>query len=632
MKLAILTGGKGTRLGFKDIPKPMVKIAGKSILEHQISLVKRYDIKDIYFLSGYLGNLIADYFGNGESFGVRIHHLIEEKPLGTAGAVKLLEKEINERFLVMYGDIILDFNINAFIDFDKKHTSIASILVHPNDHPHDSDLLEIDSNSCVTAFHSKPHMKDIYYSNLVNAAVYILSPEIFRYIHQDEHADFGKDIFPALLKMNKNIFAYNTPEYIKDMGTPDRMQKVEKDILSKKVYRLNIENKQKAVFIDRDGVLNYDTDSIRHEDQLELIPGAAKAVKMINESDYLAVLVTNQPGIAKGFVTEQGLKKIHNKLEHLLGLEGAYIDRIYYCPHHPEKGFEGERIEYKIDCDCRKPKTGMIMEAKKDLNIDLESSFIIGDSFRDILCGNNAGLTAIAVRTGTGLKNKYAEPDYFFDDLIDAVSFLINDPYERYYSDINNIYKKKKGQLLICIGGISRSGKSILAEYLLNKFTEEHVKVLIISLDNWLLPEEKRLDSYNVYDRFQISKINADFNDFLKGIPITVSRYIPLTRNNNDSEITYTKDGFDIIIIEGVVALSSEVIRKNSDIKIFCENDETVFHSRFAKFYEWKGLSDNEIKNIYSKRSKDEYSLILKDKCHADIIINSAMEIPSDNH
>ena len=115
------------------------------------------------------------------------------------------------------------------------------------------------------------------------------------------------------------------------------------------------------------------------------------AIKKINSSEYLTIIVTNQPVIARGEVTIEELNNIHNKMETLLGYSGAYIDGLYYCPHHPDKGFEGERKEYKIECNCRKPKPGMLLKAADEYNIDLSDSWMIGDSKNDILCGKNAG-------------------------------------------------------------------------------------------------------------------------------------------------------------------------------------------------------------------------------------------------
>lgn len=428
MNLVIIAGGKGTRLGLKDMPKPMVEVGGKPLLEHHIDLAKQYSIKNIYILSGHLSEVISDYFGNGRKFGVNITHVTENSPLGTAGAVKQLEDKIRDRFMVFYGDIFLDVDLKSFIDFDSEADSIANIIVHPNDHPHDSDLVEIDDRNMITAFHSKPHDENQYYRNLVNAAVYILSPDIFKYIPQDKPSDFGKDIFPMLLQSGEVIRAYRTAEYIKDIGTIERLGKVSGDIISGKAERFSKKNKRPAIFIDRDGTVVREVDLLHRIEDLGLLSFSAAAIKKINNSDYLSFLITNQPVVARNLCDIAAIRQIHNKLETLLGREGAYLNDIYFCPHHPDKGYPGENPEFKIDCDCRKPKTGMISKAVKEYNVDVESSWVIGDMTTDIQTGKNAGMKTILVRTGkAGEDGKFeVSPDYIFDNIGDAVDFILS--------------------------------------------------------------------------------------------------------------------------------------------------------------------------------------------------------------
>ena len=418
MQLIIIAGGKGTRLGLKDIPKPMVKIGDKPLLEHQIELAKRYGIDEIFILSGHLAHVIEEYFGDGSNFGVKIHHVIEPYPLGTAGSLKLLEGKLKDRFLVFYGDVVMDFDINSFIKFDKQYDSIGTTIIHPNDHPYDSDLLEIDKNNKVTKVLPKPHNDDEYYQNLVNAAVYIFSPKIFEYIEDGVSQDFGKHILPKVVNAGETLIGYKTPEYIKDMGTADRFEAVKNDFITGKVARLNKQNKRPCIFLDRDGVINKDMDSKPLCKDFELLDGVAEAIKSINKSDYLSVVVTNQPMIAKGFVTFEEVENTHKKLETLLGEQNAYLNGIYYCPHHPEKGFDGEIEELKIDCECRKPKAGMLLQAQKDLNIDLEKSWMIGDSQRDIDAGKNANCKTISIKKDLGA-------DYITQDLNDAVNHIL---------------------------------------------------------------------------------------------------------------------------------------------------------------------------------------------------------------
>ena len=189
----------------------------------------------------------------------------------------------------------------------------------------------------------------------------------------------------------------------------------------------NLANKQKAIFLDRDGTINEYVGFLRKEEDFRLIPGVSEAIKKINNSGYLAIVVTNQPVIARGEVTEEGLEEIHKKMETLLGLDGAYIDDIYYCPHHPDKGFEGEIPELKIECDCRKPKTGMLEKAAREHNIDLSSSIMIGDSTLDIKMAENAGMQSVLLKTGQkGEDGKYeVSPTLIAEDLNDAINKII---------------------------------------------------------------------------------------------------------------------------------------------------------------------------------------------------------------
>lgn len=432
MKLLIIAGGKGTRLGLEDIPKPMVLLNGKPILEHQVLLAKRYNIKDIFILSGFASEVIVNYFESGQKWGVNITHITEDESLGTSGAVKQLEGQLDDRFMVFYGDTAMDIDLSSFVKFDAAQgDSMGSVMVHPNDHPHDSDLVEVDKNNRVIGFHSKPHKEAVYHSNLVNAALYILSPKILQYIKPGESSDFGKDVFPDVVRDSGDLFAYKTTEYIKDMGTPERLEKVSLDMFSGKIGRLNRSFKQKAIFLDRDGVINREVGNLSDIEQFELLPRVPGALALINKSNFVCIVVTNQPGIAKGFFVESELKQIHKKMDTLLGRSGAYYDDLYYCPHHSERGFEGEVAELKIECECRKPKSGMFRQASKDYNINLADSWIIGDRYADIMAGKNVGCRSILLKTGHAGNDHDKFPGlnacHIKDDLQSAVEFILRD-------------------------------------------------------------------------------------------------------------------------------------------------------------------------------------------------------------
>ncbi len=229
MKLVIMTGGKGARLGpmTKDIPKPMIPVGGKPILEHIIETAKKHGIKEIILCNGYLHKAIGDYFGDGSKWGVNITHSNEDKPLGTAGALTNISPELlTEPFLVFQGDVMNELNIEKFVKFHNQKKGIMSIVVHPSDHPHDSDVIVVDKNWQVKDFLHKPG-KDVKFENIVNAGAFIMDPSILNYIVKDEFSIIEKHIFPKLLESKEKIYAYMTDDYLKDMGTPDRLEKVE---------------------------------------------------------------------------------------------------------------------------------------------------------------------------------------------------------------------------------------------------------------------------------------------------------------------------------------------------------------------------------------------------------------------
>lgn len=397
MKIVIMAGGKGTRIAQVNatVPKPMIPIEGKPILEYQIETFKNQGYTDIILIVGHMGNVIQEYFGDGAEFGVQISYIIEEQPLGTAGALYFLKDEIKDDFLLLNGDIIFDVNIQKFLEYHCKQGTVATILTHPNSHPYDSGIIIADEKKRVINWLHKEDER-LWYKNRVNAGLHMLSPRIFDLFTEVKKCDLDRDILKPLIK-DGELSVYDSPEYIKDMGTPDRYYAVIEDIKSGKVSAKNLKNKQKAIFLDRDGTINKYVGFLTDINEFELLDGVADAIQMINESGYLAIVVTNQPVIARGEVSVGELQEIHNKMETLLGQSGAYIDDIFYCPHHPHKGYEGERPEYKIECECRKPKPGMLFAAAEKYNIDLRESWMIGDGENDIEAGRNAGCKVCSV-------------------------------------------------------------------------------------------------------------------------------------------------------------------------------------------------------------------------------------------
>lgn len=427
----ILAGGKGTRLKeiSGNLPKPMMPILGKPLLQTIIEECVKYHITNIKLLVSHKKELIQDYFGSGTKYGAKIEYSYENQPRGTAGALLDVLHDLDEQFLVLYGDTFFDIDLRSFYEFHEENDGDASIFLHPNDHPYDSDLIELDSDKRVQKIHSYPHDRR-WRQNLVNAAVYIFNKSAFKDINLISDApDIAKDLFPLMLESQKRIYGYLSTEYIKDMGTPERLSKLESDIKSGKVKKLRKGNRKIAIFLDRDGTINKEVHHLSNIKDFELFEGVGQAIRQINAAGILTVIVTNQPVIARGELEEVGLKQIHNKMETLLGKEGAYIDRLYYCPHHTDSGFKGEIQSLKFDCRCRKPQIGLFKLAENELNIALEKSWLVGDSTSDIMAAVNLGIKSVLVRTGfAGDDRKYnAKPNYIVNNLNEAIELILKE-------------------------------------------------------------------------------------------------------------------------------------------------------------------------------------------------------------
>ena len=434
MQAVIMAGGKGTRLASvtKDIPKPMAPVDGKSLLEYQIENLKENGVDSIILVVGHLGNVIRDHFGDGSRFGVSINYYAEETPLGTAGALAKIKDRLEDTFFLVFGDLFININFDRFLKFHRTSNALITLFAHPNSHPYDSDIIITDDNSRVIGWSYKKDVRTEDYKNLVNAGLYVMQKAVvdeidkIQAIKGEDKVDLEKELIIPLIN-GRPIYAYHSTEYVKDIGTPDRLKKVTSDYLHGVCEQRNLKYKQKCIFLDRDGTINRYVGFLRTVQQVELESSAAEAIKMINESEYLAIVVTNQPVIARGECSYEELYRIHNRIYTLLGKEGAYIDGLYFCPHHPDKGFEGEVPELKFDCDCRKPKIGMLKMAEAEFNADLANSWFVGDTTMDVQTGINAGMHTVLLQGGDPNKGKYAvTPEMRADNLFDAVKRILS--------------------------------------------------------------------------------------------------------------------------------------------------------------------------------------------------------------
>jgi D,D-heptose 1,7-bisphosphate phosphatase len=390
MKAVIMAGGEGKRLRqlFPGIPKALVKINTVPVLEHQINNLSDCGIKDIVVAIGYRGDLIKEYFGTGSAWGVHIDYFCEPHPLGTAGALYYLQDCLSQDFLLLYGDLVLNLDFNRLISFHYRKKASATLVAHPNSHPYDSDLLTVDEDDRVISILGKDAPRPCCYRNLVNAGVFVLQRAILRHLAAGDKLDVEKNLLKPILGKEK-IYAYRTPNTFMTWGPRSANRLVEQHIRSGIVAAKNLSASRRP-YPGRDGTVNDYAGLISKPEELRVDNEVYRALREITRSEYISIIITNQPVVARNNCSLNDLHYIHACLETMLGRQQVYVDDILFCPHHPDQGYPEENKAFKIDCECRKPKTGLIDLAVKKYNIDLQQSYFIGDSTVDIKTGHNA--------------------------------------------------------------------------------------------------------------------------------------------------------------------------------------------------------------------------------------------------
>jgi histidinol-phosphate phosphatase family protein len=629
-RVAILAGGQGSRLASRtgDLPKPMVPVMGKPVLQHQIELCKKQGFTDIALLVQHRHEKISDYFGNGSAFGVNLIYAIEVEPRGTSGALRDALPMLADRFLLLYGDTFMDVDLRKFWSAHATSGAVGSLFLHPNDHPQDSDIVDIDESGSILAILPSPHPKGREVRNLVNAALYVLdrcgledvTPAVGK-------ADIAKHMFPLMLNLGRRLHGYISPEYIKDMGTPDRLDKVERDFLVGLPERLSGRHLRCAVFLDRDGTINREVNHLKSPDQLELLPGSAAAIRRLNRSGTLAVVITNQPVVARGDVSFEELNRVHARLEAQLGASGAFIDGLYFCPHHPDKGFPGEVPELKGPCKCRKPEPGLLDQACRELDVGRQNSWMVGDTTSDVEAGRRAGVKTILLRSGhAGADAKHTvRPDYIAPDLADAVEWIL-DGHTNLMRRIAPIaVEVTRGRRLVLIGGLARAGKSYAAQVLKELLHVMGRQAHIVSLDGWLKPKSQRTEGSGVRERFDLAAASAAIAAATcsdSRVVLSEPLYDRFSRNTGLQRIEHSVGPDDVLIIEGVPALLlDDLLGLPKVLKAYVHVARDTRLARLKQDYAWRGTSAEEQLATLAAREVDETPEVEKSRLLADFVV-----------
>lgn len=634
MQAIILAGGKGTRLATRlnGRPKPLVDVCGEPLLARQLDMLGQHGVDDVVVLVNHAADQI-DAFFRTRTGGPRARLIDDGEPRGTAGAALACLDELADRFLVVYGDTLFDIDIEVMLAAHTASGADVTLLLHPNDHPADSDLVEIDDQGAVKAFHSYPHPEGADLRNLVNAAFYICEKRALQpWVNEASPLDFAKDLFPRMLAAGARIQGYVSFEYIKDLGTPKRLEKAERHLASGVVERARRHHLQKAVFIDRDGTLNHLRGFLNAAEQLVLLPGAGRAVARLNEAEYRVVLTTNQPVLARGETDRDGMARIHARLETLLGHEGGYLDAIYLCPHHPDAGFPGEVAELKIACTCRKPGDGMFRKAIADLNIDVASSWMIGDSTADVLAAETVGVTSILVATGEGGRDGkwIATPDLVARDAL-AAARLIIDVVPAFERELSDLAATVAPGAFVLVGGLARSGKSTAATALRRLLAVRGVSSRIIHADNWIKSHSGR--TAGLLGRYDMDALETGLADWLNGSAVVLEEpvYDRLSRESRKGrQVSYGAE--EVIILEGVPAFLPAWSTDRAMVRIWVDCDAGARDARVEADLIERGLvAAEQARELRIDREGDEVAIVLEASGTADVVIHTDQLMPSSS-
>jgi len=438
------------------------------------------------------------------------------------------------------------------------------------------------------------------------------------------------ELLPTLITAGARIAVYNTPEYLRDVGSPARHTMAECDLVAGRVEALNITRRRPAIFFDCDGVLNEEPGprGAGLPGDVKAIPGTGAAVRRAREAGRLAIAVTNRPQVAKGFVTFDGLSKILGRLEAQLAIDGGVLDRIYFCPHHPEKGFPGEIPALKVRWECRKPGTPLMRRALSELPIDQRRSVFIGDSLRDVGAARNFGIWAYGVRTGLGCRDseRYCRetgtppiPDLMFEDVSEAVDFdleyqAVADPV---VASIRRLMEVKDTPILVGVCG--RAGKTVAAHAIVSALTEDEIACLHVRLDDWIVPIGERGANCTPEARNRVDAMPGVVQALRAGASDCAPGYDAATRGPSQA-VTYDPTGHSVIVLEGIFA-GHQSIRSMLDLTVFAAVPETLEYARFTAFYRWKGLDQKAIDVAWHERAADEWPAVDAQRSGADFVM-----------
>lgn len=447
MQVVVLMGGLGTRLKeyTKECPKPLVEVEGRPFFDYSLKLLMHHGFKKFLFLIGYRAEMIEDYYGDGSKLGISITYCYDGKELlGTGGAVRRAYSLLEDDFLLMYGDSFMDIDYEETLYryYEGKSRGMHALMtVLKNGNRFDKSNVIMDGNEILLYDKFNPDDRMDY----IDYGVCVYEKNLFTDEYLKDILDipgtgdtndagmvnvkFDIALIQNRLSIDKGITAHIVTKRFYEIGSPGALNEFREYVK----HRFN--ESHPAVFLDRDGVLNEivfnddieQMDSPQKPEQFRAFPEAGDALRKIRDKGYYVFLATNQPGAAKGKCKLKTLYDINTMFAEQLAENGVDLDGIFMCPHYPKKS-ENTKEEFLIKtCVCRKPKPGLLFKPKDIYNIDYDNSYMIGDSFTDIVAGQAAGVKTIFIgelKCDACKKLCDIEPDHIVHDVLEAADVI----------------------------------------------------------------------------------------------------------------------------------------------------------------------------------------------------------------
>lgn len=379
----IFAGGLGERLRpFTETnPKPMYPFKGKPFIEYLVEQIKGWGIKDIVILLGYLSEKIMDHLGDGMQYGVSIRYVVTPVENDTQYRLLAAREILEDEFLLMYCDNLCPVDFPRLVTEYHENDAWIQFSAYANEDGYTKDNLKLAGDGQVLVYDKKRLVSGL---KGVDIGYAIVSKKVFD-LMSEKNENFEAVVYPRLVERGK-LYATVTKHRYYSIGSFERIELTEKYLSG-----------QKYVFLDRDGTLNErppKAEYIRKPEDFVWLDGAQKAIKKLNDAGYFVIMISNQAGIARGVMTTQDFENVQSKMKADLAAIGAHVDATYYCPHGWDE-----------DCECRKPKPGMLYQAQRDHSFNLTECIMIGDDERDVMTAHNAGMKGILVTDEYSLLN-----------------------------------------------------------------------------------------------------------------------------------------------------------------------------------------------------------------------------------